>query len=159
MPDIITDEDGRARVLTHRGEQFTAPGLAEDSPRQLADQYLSEFGSLYGLESENLAALDAAPSPRPEQGLGVQVQFSQEKTVIDSTVVSYRQTYLGLPVWQAGVDVRIYGTPLAVSSSTSTLQYDIDAEVPPGAELAEPDDQALLATALGLDDSALQQSR
>ena len=159
MPEIITDEDGRVRVLTHRGEEITSAALGVQTPRELADQYLGEFGPLYGLQTENLAALDAAAATRPVPDVGVQLQFSEEKTIIDSTVVSYRQTYLGLPVWQAGVDVHIYGEQPAVASSTSTLQYGIDAQVPLGASLTEPDDQLLLSIGLGLDDAAQQQAR
>ena len=57
-------------------------------------------------------------------------------------------------MWNAALDVRLYGGPLRVASSTSTLDQDIEAARPATADLEAYDDVDTLASALGLSDEA-----
>ena len=148
------DENGRVRILRHPGEPFTqeSAGLIAPSARELADEYVRQVYGLYGIDQEEVADLGGEVSPEPLQE-GPRLKFGEEKTVLDTTVVSYAQTYLGLPVWQAALEVRLYGDPPRVASSDSTLHPDIDATPPPGDGLAALNDPASLRDALGLDEA------
>src|SRR5262249_56911927 len=68
------------------------------------------------------------------------------------------QTYLGLPVWQSALEVRMYGEPLRVVSSASTLDLGVQVAPPPPEALRRftGDDRLDLAGALGVDDEAAQ---
>lgn len=77
--------------------------------------------------------------------------------MLDTAVVSYQQTVLGLPVWQAALQVRMYGDPLVVASSDSTLHHDVRLAPPPAEELGRfVDEASSLHEALGMDDAAAQ---
>ena len=64
---------------------------------------------------------------------GTQVRFRESKTLQNSTVITYQQTFAGLPVWSAHLEVRIHDTPLRVTSSTSFTHHDVKA-TPPSAK-------------------------
>src|SRR5919202_1753524 len=127
--DVGRDEEGRVRVLRHPRERFSAESarLAEPSPRELADAYVREVVGIYDLAEEQTAEL-AGPIRREPVEEGPRLKFAQDKTVVDTAVVAYQQTVLGLPIWQAALQVRIYGDPPQVASSDSTLHYDVKVE-------------------------------
>ncbi len=155
------DDEGRIRVLRHPREPFSAEqaGLAEASPRELADAYVRAVLPMYDLSDEHVADLSAPVRRQPVEE-GVRLKIDQEKNVLDTVVVSYQQTVLGLPIWQAALQVRMYGDPLRVASSDSTLHHDVRVEPPPAEELGRfADEASSLNEALGLDDVAAQQLR
>lgn len=156
--DVGRDDEGRVRVLRHPREAFSAEraGLKEPSARGLADAYVREVLPLYDLTDEQAAEL-SAPVRRQPIDEGPRLKIDQEKTVLDTVVVSYQQTVLGLPIWQAALQVRMYGDPLRVASSDSTLHEDVRVEPPPAEELGRfADDASALHEALGLDEAATQ---
>jgi hypothetical protein len=154
---VDRDESGHIRILRHAGEPFTTEraGLTAPSARELADEYVRQVLGVYGIEQDEVADLDGEIRTEAVDE-GSRLRFSEAKTVLDTTVVSYQETYLGLPVWQAALEVRMYGDPLRVVSSDSTLHYGVDAALPAGDGLARGDDPALLRHALGLDEAAAQ---
>lgn len=148
------DKEGRIRVLRHPRERFSAEraGLAFASPRELADAYVREVLPMYDLTEEYVADLSGSLRSQPIDE-GERLKLSQEKNSLDTVVVSYQQTALGLPIWQAALQVRMYGDPLQVASSDSTLHYDVHVEPPPLDELGGFTDEASgLREALGLDE-------
>ena len=152
------DEEGRIRLLRHPAEPFTPDraGLAAPSARELADEYVRQVLSLYGIGDDEVADLSGAVRPEPVDE-GPRLKVREEKTVLDTVVVSYQQTYLGLPVWQAALEVRMYGDPLKVASSDSTLHHDLDASPPPAESLtAFGGDPTSLREALGIDEPTAQ---
>jgi hypothetical protein len=44
---------------------------------------------------------------------------------METSVVSYQQSYEGLPIWEAGLSISANDSPARVTSSTSSLHYDI----------------------------------
>jgi hypothetical protein len=159
---VSKDDDGEVRAVRHVGDPFTASraGIAAPTPAELADAYVEEARPLYGLPPEETSDLRGLVRSDAVADEGPRLKLDQEKSVIDSTVVSYQQTYLGLPVWQAAFEVRMIGEPPRVSSSSSTLHRDIDAEPPASDGLAsfgdEPDQ---LRDALGLDAASAESLR
>ncbi len=62
---------------------------------------------------------------------GAALRIADEKSVMETTLISYQQTYLGLPVWEAGVAVVLQDKPPRVTSSSSTIHTEIEAKSPP----------------------------
>jgi zinc metalloprotease ZmpB len=157
--DVHRDGDGRIRTLRHLQAPFSpeTAGLTDPSPVALADQYVREVAPLYGIDESQLGGLaeEALAEPAPE---GTQLRRPELKTVQNITVASYPQTHLGLPVWQSALEVRMFGEPLRVVSSASTLDLDVQVEAPPPEALQRftGDDRLELARANGLDDDAAQ---
>jgi hypothetical protein len=155
--DVHRDGDGRIRTLRHQQDPFSPEmaGLTDPSPEALADQYVHEVAPLYGIDESQLGGLaeEALAEPAPE---GTQLRRPELKTVQNITVASYPQTHLGLPVWQSALEVRMFGEPLRVVSSASTLDLDVQVDAPPPEVQARftGDDRLELARANGLDDAA-----
>ena len=104
---VSRDEEGRVRLLRHSAQRFTSEraGLKAPSPRELADAYVRQVLGLYGIHQDEVADLASSIRAEPMEE-GPRLKLGEEKTVLDTTVVSYRQTFLGLPVWQAVLEVR-----------------------------------------------------
>ena len=163
-PDVQVSKDdaGEVRAVRHVGDPFTATraGVAAPTPGELADAYLHEALPLYGLQPEETSDLRGLVRSEAVAEEGPRLKLDQEKSMLDSTVVSYQQTYLGLPVWQAAFEVRVIGDPPRVSSSSSTLHRDIDAAPPSAEGLASfSDEPAQLREALGLDEPSAEDLR
>jgi leucyl aminopeptidase len=122
--DVKRDAAGKVRDLSHvqqpyrpattaRATEAMSDAAAILTPRTLAEQYLRDMAPVLELAPpmlENFAA-NAANAPTTS---GTELRFKEEKTVSSSVAVSYDQTHLGLPIWDAGVAVRIDGKAMQV---------------------------------------------
>lgn len=122
----IRDDRGAVQELVHFGRPFVARAQL---PQLAAREYLESYGRYYDIRPEELGNLGAEPEPEPVDA-GVEYRFLEQKTQFDMTTVGYQQTYLGLPVWRAGLSVQIKDTPSRVVSSQSTAHKEIDARKP-----------------------------
>jgi hypothetical protein len=129
---VVRDPDGTVRHLRHHQQPYRPEdaGLAAPGPGAMADQYLRDVAELYRIPEEWLTDLYGEISPEPIRE-GTRLKRLDEKVLVDTTVVSYQQTHLGLPIWEASLSVRAHGTPPRVISSTSTLHYGVEVELPP----------------------------
>lgn len=143
---LSRDGQGIGRQLVHLQEPYAPSGAAAATPTALAAAYLHDAAGLYSLDPEWLVTLGETVRNAVKQE-GTRVRFRESKTLRNATVVTYQQTYLGLPVWNAHLDVRIHATPLRVTSSTSFTHHDVQA-APPSAKArfvpGRRDTQALL---------------
>jgi hypothetical protein len=160
-PDVQVDRDdqGHVQLLRHPRVPYTSDraGLVSPSPGELADRYVAEVAPLYGIADDQLADLAGNAFAAPV-GEGVRLRRTGEKSAMDTTVVSYQETVLGLPVWQAVLEVRMFGDPLQVTSSDSTLHRDVQIE-PPRADALQAftgDNPLDVAEAVGLDEADAQ---
>src|SRR6185369_4483425 len=142
------DEQGIVRQLVHA---HAPVAIHAATPQLVAADYLHQFGELLSVTPAELANLSLAPSPSIEN-ISVEYRFLEEKRQFDSATVAYYQTYLGLPVWQAGVAIQMKVNPFRVLSAQSTLHPDLELKAPPAAKVkrAESIDEAELARLLGL---------
>ena len=136
--DVRRDRDGRVRQLSHPAQPYhpspferAAAGLSDTlTPRGLAEQYIREVSGILELPpsaTENFAAdVTASPSAAPED-----LRFKEEKSVAGAATVSYNQTVFGLPIWDAGVSVRVNTSPMQVTGSHNAVHYDVEVERPP----------------------------
>src|ERR1700677_4938382 len=114
---IVRDASGVARVLSHQ-DRFVATRAA--TPRLAAKDYLDRYGRLLGLRPQHLKNL-LLPVEHTPTDAAVEYRLVAEKHQFDLTTVAFHQTYLGLPVWEAGLSVTMKHKPLRVIGARSTL--------------------------------------
>jgi zinc metalloprotease ZmpB len=126
-PNVHVERDGQGvvRHLAHLQAPYTLPaGLAAPSPQALAGQYLRDVAQLYGIDQGCLKDLSRQMGSSLTQE-GTLLQFAEQKSVMETTVVAYAQTHFGLPIWGAGVSVLMNAHPPRVTSSLSTFEHDV----------------------------------
>ena len=123
---VTRDAQGTARDVLHVEEPFRSTAR---TALLAAREYLDKHGAVLGIAPSELANFSTAAATVP-QAAGVEYRFSQEKPQFDMTTVVFEQTYLGLPVWQAGIAVHMQGKPFVVMSAQSTRHVHIDAKMP-----------------------------
>ncbi len=157
MPFTVTpnvrigrDGSGTARHVVHLLEPYAPAGTVALTPKSLAGAYLHDVAELYGLDPRWLRTLPETVGNALKRE-GSQVRFRESKKLVNTTVVTFQQTYLGLPVWGAHLDVRMHDAPMRVTSSTSFAHHDVEVAAPSkGARFlpGKPDTQALLRRVL-----------
>lgn len=132
--EIRRDEEGRVRRIRHVRTPYGGDAAARQTPQKLADHYLREAAELLDFGRSVLASPSESPQDPPREILpdeDSRLRLRDEKRSGESRVLSYAQTYLGLPVWRAGVTVVMQSSPLRVTSSNNTFHYGLQVE-PPG---------------------------
>ena len=142
---VNRDQAGVVRDVLHVAGPYVA---AARTPQLAAQEYLGQFRELFGFSPDELRSLSLAPAGRPEQ-VGVEYRFLTEKTQFDTTIVTFSQTVLGLPVWEAGLSVQIRQNPFRVISAHSTAHADVRVAVP---------SEAAVDRLMGLDEESLARS-
>lgn len=137
-PDVkvTKDSSGIVRQLSHThvyrsgttefALSASAPVL---TPRALAEQYLREAAPVLGFSGRETANFSAAPDSNVTD-VGVELRFKEEKSVGSAVTVAYDQTVFGLPIWNAGVAVRIDAQKFGVMGMHNAAHYGIDANRP-----------------------------
>lgn len=133
-PDVKVRHDakGRVRQLSHPQQQYhpaavdlLAEGVATPlTPRALAEQYLRDAAPVFGFAPEETANFAAESVVSPTEA-GVELRFKEEKSVGSGVTVAYDQTVYGLPIWDAGVLVRIASKQMGVTGSHNAAHYDV----------------------------------
>lgn len=157
-PDIEVrrDAEGRIRQLRHVYRPYAEKGPSAFSefavtPRRLAEAYLRDTAELFGLSAESTsnfsASVAAAPTHAP-----VELRFQEEKSTGRALTVSYDQTVMGLPVWDAGMTVRINAEAMQVTGAHNATHYGVEPQAPSAGARFLPNsiDTATMAGLLGL---------
>lgn len=137
-PDVKVTRDGNGKIrqLSHPQQyrpaavEMFARGMAPPlTPRTLAEQYLRDASSIFEFGPAETANFAAKSGPSPTTA-GVELRFKEEKAVGSSVAVAYDQTVYGLPIWDAGVTVRIDGKLLGVTGAHNANHYHVEAQQP-----------------------------
>ena len=137
-PDVKVKRDskGIVRRLNHPRQPFTAEraaavaGLGTTETvtlRAIADQYVREVLPAYQLDSEMAVNL-ADPITNEITEEGPRLKIVAEKILGRQATISYAQTCLGLPVWEAGLTVQLRGSPARVTASQSSIHHELEVE-------------------------------
>lgn len=135
---VERDKDGIVRHLRHQIEPYTSDsaGLREPTPLMLASSYVKEVAPIYSIPEKMLTELDIQP-PRDLTNAqdwntkqSTLLQFAGQKSIFESKTISYFQTIIGLPIWEAGLSVSLLGNPLRVASSVNTVHLEVQLVVP-----------------------------
>ncbi|MEU8362765.1 hypothetical protein AB0C27_42800 [Nonomuraea sp. NPDC048882] len=125
--EVELDELGIVRGLEH----LERPYLDSDGPDpvRVAARYADDVAPVYGIPGSMLTDLwtRVGDRPVPEPAL---LRFAEEKSITQVTIVSFVQTVLSLPIWEAGLSVSLLPDPLRVVASQSSVHLDADARIP-----------------------------
>jgi hypothetical protein len=123
---INRDDTGIARELLHIDQPYVSQAR---TPQLAARDYLSKFGDVLGITTEELKNYSLPPE-RDLADVSADYRFHVEKTQFDMTTVAFQQAYFGLPVWEAGVAVHMKQNPFRVVSAQSTRHADLAVKRP-----------------------------
>ena len=128
---VIRDAEGRIEQLSHLQQPYSSPEAVVLPPRGLTEAYLRDVVELYELSS---GVLDALSEPvdhelRPEEG--DRLRLFKERAAGATHLISFRQTHIGLPVWEAVFEIRMQEEPLRVTGSQTSVHRDVDVSPPP----------------------------
>ena len=137
---VRRDSGQRVRQIRHPQELYTgeAAGLVGPTPRQLSSQYVRDIAGIFDIDAKMLAKLDESVD-KGDRGDNMLLRFESQKETKNTTVVAYRQTLKGIPIWEAGLKVNLQGGEFA-SSAQSSLHYDVKLEKPKGEQKVSFDD-------------------
>lgn len=124
--EIVRDERGNVRRISHARSPYAPPGFVPASPTSLANWYLQTFGSHYGVDPVWLSGQPPAKDDVYGQTARNRLEVVDVKSLRDTTVVSYAQSYAGLPVFLAGLGVRMRSDLSGVIGSQCTLHRDVE---------------------------------
>ncbi|MDH3742752.1 MAG: hypothetical protein OER56_14265, partial [Hyphomicrobiales bacterium] len=119
------DTDGVLRKINHVREPFAAPDKAV-TPLALAQHYIGEVADHYGFDKSMLQNLHEAPSRTLVTGEKTQLRLAKDKSTLNIRTIVYAQTYLGIPVWRRGLTIVMEDAERRITSSTSTVDFDVD---------------------------------
>lgn len=138
-PDVTVRQDanGTVRQLSHPQKKYhpAAADLliagisAPLTPRALAEQYIRDAAPIFGFAPQETENFAAAPAISPTDA-GVELRFKEEKAVGSGVTVAYDQTVYGLPIWEAGVTVRIDSKQMGVAGAHNAAHYNVHADRP-----------------------------
>jgi hypothetical protein len=127
------DEEGRVRQLSHPLKPYSASdaGLdADQSLRALADQYVRDIQPILSIPLESTTALPDAFETTIPSDAPMELRFAGEKRIAESATVTYAQTQFDIPVWNAGVTVRMRSTPMEVTGASNSVHYELNLPKP-----------------------------
>ncbi|MCL2288455.1 MAG: hypothetical protein FWC33_04690 [Candidatus Bathyarchaeota archaeon] len=111
-------------------EGYAVSGL---QGREAAVAYVGKVASVLGIPESALNELDQKVSffnPRElKETLQVKLRFNDEQSIMDSSTITFYQTYLNTPVWEAGVSITLRG-PNQVIAASNTCVFGINAKLP-----------------------------
>jgi hypothetical protein len=149
---VERDASGVVRSLEHLQQPYTLPaGIAPPTTQALSRQYLMDVAEIFSIPTAMLQDLGAPLSDNPNPHLRPGLRFAAEKLLTQTTIVSYVQTVLGLPIWEAGFSISLLPEPFRGVSSVSSVHLAVDI-TPPSSEAPylKPIDPAVLGRLLGL---------
>ena len=125
--NLSLDETGRVRSIRQSEPYQPAEGAdAVDT----AIAYLRQASGAMETRDIDLANAREQVSFFAPEDKGAEYRLSEVKEGFGATTVGFYQTYLNLPVWQAGIAVSVKQGPNRVTGALNTSQTGIDAALP-----------------------------
>jgi zinc metalloprotease ZmpB len=125
--DITLDDTEKVRNIHHSQEYF----LSNSNSALLASiSYIEQISSILRVSMEQMSNLAVRVSYLDPEEKDTEYRLSDEKQFFDTTTFGFYQTYLNVPVWQAGISVTVKHAPYRVISATNTSQEGFDAKLP-----------------------------
>ncbi len=124
---VLTDDSNRVRMIRHSQEYWESPtggGLPA------ATTYLRNFAPVYEIAANKFDRLESKVAFLEPLEQGEEYRLSEEKQMFDAYTYGFYQTYLNVPVWQAGLKVTVKQGPSRVVQSEDTTQTGINVEMP-----------------------------
>ena len=125
---VSVDERELVRHIRHSDEYWASE---HTSPLATASAYLDAMADTLGIDKAELGGLDKRVSFLDPLDQGTEYQLSEEKPLFESTLISYAQTHLNVPVWRRGLTVRVKLNPTRVVGMTNNSEGELRAKLPP----------------------------
>jgi hypothetical protein len=126
--NIFLDDTDRVRHITHSQEYF----ISDSSSALLASiEYINKISGILRIPKQQISNLQQRVSYMEPADRGIEYHLSEEKQFFDSTTFGFYQTYLNVPVWQAGLSVTVKHAPYRIIGASNTSQEGFDAKLPP----------------------------
>jgi zinc metalloprotease ZmpB len=125
---LLRDAADRLRAVTHVDDY---PVVEAGSASAAALEYLQDKTSMFALAATELDGAQQHLSfldPRGDHAH--EFRLREEKSAFDTATVAFNQTWLNLPVWEAGLTVTLKRAPWRALGSTSTVETGVDAKMP-----------------------------
>ncbi len=134
--NVIRNEYGEVVFFGYSTPQESASRIAGATPQQIANQFIREHKSEMNLTSARIDA-DFRDDEEAVGSAGPVIAFESEKDIAGAQVVVYKQTVLGLDVFNASMGVQIDSSSMNVASMQSSMHAEIEIENPD--QIADPD--------------------
>src|SRR5262245_42181510 len=122
---VRKDQEGIVRALVYEVPIVSGAATAQ----QAAQEYLAHHAELLGMKQAEMTNLALSRDAEPVDE-GTEYRLHSEKHQFDTTTVTYDQTYLGLPVWDAGVSVHMKSGPYRIVSVESLRHPNLKVKPP-----------------------------
>ncbi|KAJ5110610.1 hypothetical protein N7532_001145 [Penicillium argentinense] len=130
---IDKDENGVVRSLEHLEAPYMADvSSIEGDAVSVSQQYLRDAAAIYGIPEVFLNDLDTNALSQPEltdRSTPALNLAGDPRPRHKCTMVSYQQTVLGLPIWEAGFSITL-DEDMNVVSSLSTIEQSVKTRSP-----------------------------
>ena len=122
---ILRNRYGEVELISHAEPVQIETGLAGANPSQIADAYIRRNMGEMGLEQVALAS-DERALARVEKGEMAALTVAREKKIAGAVIVVYRQSLMGLEVFNARIGVRLDARERAVLGLQSSAHARIE---------------------------------
>ena len=124
---LSVDEEETVRYIHHSQEYWLSDST---NPRTAATDYLQRTADVFKIPEVQLNHLQQQVAFLEPREQGTDYRLSEEKQFFDSTTYGFYQTYLNVPVWQAGLSVTVKQDPSRVVYSANNNQQGVNAKLP-----------------------------
>lgn len=124
---LSIDNKQKVRSIRHSQEYWVSD---KKSPLPAAIDYVDQMADLLHIPKTQLKNMHQKVQYLKPLEQQIEYRLSEQKQVFDSTSLGFYQTYMNIPVWQAGLKVTIKHAPYRVIRSVNTSQDGIDAKLP-----------------------------
>ncbi len=124
---LTIDDKKIVRSIRHTQEYWLSD---LENPLPVATNYFEMMSEHFKIPNEQLNKMNEKVSYFNPIKQGIEYRLSVERQAFDSTTYGFYQTYLNIPVWQAGLKVTMKHAPFRVISSVNTSQENIKAKLP-----------------------------
>ncbi len=118
--------NGRAISLRHHQNPYKRQdaGISSNSFKKISEAYIIDVKDHYTFTNAFISKTNELFKPQVslEQSL---LKYAYSKTVMNTRTVAYQQTYLGIPVWRGGMNIRMYKDKRSIISSSSTVHKNV----------------------------------
>lgn len=124
---LTLDDEGAVRGINHFQAYMPSD---EFSPKYAAIDYIRQIKEVLGVTQNQLAqAYQKVSYLNPMEG-DIEYRLSEEKSFFDSTTTSIVQTYMNVPIWEAGISVTIKQNPNRIVAAVNTNHRNVSAKLP-----------------------------
>ena len=125
--NLTIDDQKNVRSINHFQDYWRSE---KQNPIEIATDYFNQIADLIKVSKESLKNMYQNVSYTEPKEQEIEYRLSEEKQYFDSITFGFYQTFLNVPVWQAGLTVTLKSSPYRIISAVNTSQQGIDAELP-----------------------------